>query len=267
MKIITIVAGILLLATLQVQAQVGIQTEAPQSLLHVDAASNNGNVAPVTDEQKQDDFVVSDSAFTGVGDPYPDQKLVVNGKLRINDGTQSKGSLLVSDANGKAQWRGNVSIKGKYSKYLLAGTGIGLSDLEVVEPDASAPTPVVMLTGTSAIVDNVNSIGLIPIENGVHVPYGKYYLVLNGDVSASREFCSIFLMKNNVFWTRISYIEYLAGVTLMLVVEDKAGIDLSLAFADRDLGDSENYFAKMQGSGAAWWYELDFHLMGSTIFY
>jgi hypothetical protein len=259
------ITGVLLLAVLQAQSQVGIQTEAPQALLHVDAASNNNDAAPETDVQKQDDFVVSDRAFTGVGDPAPDQKLVINGKLRIADGTQSEGSLLVSDHSGRAQWRGNVSMKGKYGKWRLVGTGISDVTIDILEPGSSTYSPATLLVGNS-LVDAINTVGLTSITNGVHVPYGKYYIVLNGDVSASREFCNLFLFKNGEFWTRISYPEYLAGVTLLLVVDNRDGVYITLGFSDRELGDAKTYFEKLQGTNREWWYEIDFHLMGSTIF-
>lgn len=41
---------------------------------------------------------------TGVGNPSPTAKLDVAGTVKIADGTQGVGKVLVSDANGNAAW-------------------------------------------------------------------------------------------------------------------------------------------------------------------
>jgi len=44
------------------------------------------------------------NAKVGIGTSNPSEKLQVNGKIKIVDGTQGEGKILTSDANGKASW-------------------------------------------------------------------------------------------------------------------------------------------------------------------
>lgn len=46
----------------------------------------------------------------GVGTLTPTQKLEVNGKIKITDGTQAAGRILVSDATGTGTWTNNIAI-------------------------------------------------------------------------------------------------------------------------------------------------------------
>ncbi len=51
----------------------------------------------------------------GIGNNNPDAKLLVNGSLKITDGTEGNGKVLTSDANGKASWQSgnaNTGFKG-----------------------------------------------------------------------------------------------------------------------------------------------------------
>ncbi len=41
----------------------------------------------------------------GIGTTTPSEKLEVNGSIKITDGTQANGKVLISDANGKASWK------------------------------------------------------------------------------------------------------------------------------------------------------------------
>jgi hypothetical protein len=46
----------------------------------------------------------------GIGTPSPSQKLEINGKIKITDGTQGNGKVLISDANGVGTWETNITI-------------------------------------------------------------------------------------------------------------------------------------------------------------
>ncbi len=51
------------------------------------------------------------------------QVLTVNGKLKINDGSQAAGSVLTSDANGLGTWSASIALSGSVSAVnLLSGT-------------------------------------------------------------------------------------------------------------------------------------------------
>ena len=87
--------------SLMVFAQVGINTESPQSQFHIDAANNSGTT--------MDDVILRDNGHLGIGTTSPTAKVHVsvpsgNTALRINDGTESDGRVLMSDANGNAKW-------------------------------------------------------------------------------------------------------------------------------------------------------------------
>lgn len=110
-----IVLGFLVaLATISLQAQIGINTELPQTLLHIDAKSNNSIVGAPTAAEVLDDVVVTSEGNIGVGTITPKRKLhiVTGGKvatpkvgLRIEDGNQGLNKVLLSDANGVAKWQ------------------------------------------------------------------------------------------------------------------------------------------------------------------
>ena len=92
-----------LFTTAQAQTEaVGINTENPQGVLHIDGASNNPASAA-------DDVVIDASGQMGVGVAAPAAKVHIYSDtpgqaLRIADGTQGDGKVLVSDADGKASW-------------------------------------------------------------------------------------------------------------------------------------------------------------------
>ena len=99
---------ILLLLTLIVagllNAQVGINTENPQGMFHIDGQGNttaNTNIS--------DDVVVTATGNVGVGTNAPATKVDIrtstagNG-FRLQDGTQGNGMVLTSDANGNGKW-------------------------------------------------------------------------------------------------------------------------------------------------------------------
>lgn len=116
MKIIKYIILCLLIqmATVSLQAQIGINTELPQALFHVDAKSNNNLTGASTATQMLDDVVVTSDGNIGVGTIVPKRKLhIVTGGtatspqigLRIEDGNQALNKVLTSDANGVAKWQ------------------------------------------------------------------------------------------------------------------------------------------------------------------
>ncbi|WP_146212666.1 hypothetical protein [Dysgonomonas alginatilytica] len=85
-------------------AQIGINTETPQKLFHVDAVRNTSGVTNVSD-----DAVVDAAGNMGLGVLSPTAKLHIAGDgttpaLRIVDGTQKDTRILRSDASGNATW-------------------------------------------------------------------------------------------------------------------------------------------------------------------
>lgn len=66
-------------------SQVGINTDTPQQMFHIDGANNNPSTGAPNEAQQIDDFVVTENAEVGIGTSEPTQKLDVNGKLRVRD--------------------------------------------------------------------------------------------------------------------------------------------------------------------------------------
>lgn len=88
-------------------SQVGVGTTSPQGAFHVDAAKNT--VVGGTPTNFNDDFVVTSDGNIGVGTLSPSTKLDIRsataGAIKIVDGTQGVGKVLVSDASGTGTWQ------------------------------------------------------------------------------------------------------------------------------------------------------------------
>jgi tetratricopeptide (TPR) repeat protein len=61
----------------------------------------NGN----SGANRQTAFVVQQNGNVGIGARKPSEKLEVNGNIKMVDGNQAVGKVLMSDANGKASWQ------------------------------------------------------------------------------------------------------------------------------------------------------------------
>ncbi|WP_121966413.1 hypothetical protein [Myroides sp. N17-2] len=85
-------------------SQVGIGTALPLHLVHIDAKGNNPiDKLPSIDEAK-DDFVVTKEGNVGIGVVNPVNKLEINGAIRIKNGTEGMGKILISDKDGIGKW-------------------------------------------------------------------------------------------------------------------------------------------------------------------
>lgn len=86
--------------------QVGIGTTNPQGILHIDAATNT---VLGTTSTHTDDFIITSTGNVGIGTLAPSTKLEINsstaGSIKIVDGTQGEGKVLVSDATGIGTWQ------------------------------------------------------------------------------------------------------------------------------------------------------------------
>jgi hypothetical protein len=85
----------------------------------------------VESEQGDQLTITRDSGNVGIGTLMPTSKLDVIGKVKITDGTQGTGKVLVSDANGQASWQ-NASILQTVTKdSTSASNGLILSGKEI----------------------------------------------------------------------------------------------------------------------------------------
>ena len=85
----------------KIEAQIGVQTESPLGIFHVDPMRNT-NVAGTSGTS--DDVVVTSAGNVGIGTVVPTAKLDIRGTFRLRDGNQASGKVLVSDASGNAGW-------------------------------------------------------------------------------------------------------------------------------------------------------------------
>ncbi|SHF77239.1 hypothetical protein [Dysgonomonas macrotermitis] len=109
------ILGILILTALPVMAQIGVNTETPYTLFHLDArytatTTNPDNAVP-SNIQQQDDVVITEDGKVGIGTITPGAKFEVNTQnvagmypLQITDTSDPTGKVLVSDSNGNALW-------------------------------------------------------------------------------------------------------------------------------------------------------------------
>ncbi|NDW10122.1 hypothetical protein [Dysgonomonas sp. 520] len=101
---------LMLLACTIAYGQVGVNTESPQGVFHIDAQKNtNGNT------NIADDIVVKANGNVGIGTNDPQAKVDIRsttqgGGFRLQDGTQGTNRTLTSDANGNAFWKAGASL-------------------------------------------------------------------------------------------------------------------------------------------------------------
>ena len=105
-------------------AQVGVKTENPKGVFHIDGKGNT-NAAGTTNTS--DDIVVSGSGNMSIGNVSPQAKLHITTNsatpaIRIADDTQAATRILSSDANGNTFWIDQPSSGGKI--YSLTGAAV-----------------------------------------------------------------------------------------------------------------------------------------------
>lgn len=95
-----IICLLFILSTFSVYSQVGINTDNPLKIFHVDGGSDGSS----TPAQIANDVVVDTNGNLGIGTINPLAKLDIQGKMRLQDGNEQNGKVLVSDAAGNASW-------------------------------------------------------------------------------------------------------------------------------------------------------------------
>jgi hypothetical protein len=159
-------------------AQVGINTEDPQGLLHVDAKSNTVVVNSNNVLNAEDDVVVTPQGRIGVGTTDPQARLDIRsatpGAIRIQDGTEGAGKALTSDADGVAKWTlPQVSGRREWYAYLnkSAGTGHNTNRTYTEHP----------VINYAASYISSGSLGSVDKTAGtITVPFtGRYLIALN----------------------------------------------------------------------------------------
>jgi Chaperone of endosialidase/Head domain of trimeric autotransporter adhesin len=133
---------------------------ATDRLLVVGNAIDVNNSSVVDLAERRDALVILKNGNTGIGSSTPQDKLHVVGKIRMVDGNEAAGKILVSDANGTATWTTTSTIaSGTLDQaYDFGGAGLG----KTITADAGA----VLIDGTDGLV-STGTIG-----SGIVMPTG-----------------------------------------------------------------------------------------------
>lgn len=125
------------------KAQIGVYTDNPKYLFHLDAKGNNPSSGTVSAAMLSDDFVVDSNGDVGVG-VTPTTKLDINGDLFYSGTGLKQDMRLVSDAQGYASWKEINDMLNPIEsilKGLLYGNADGLADPNQEDASRSITVP------------------------------------------------------------------------------------------------------------------------------
>ena len=86
----------IILLGITANAQVGINTENPQQVFHIDGQKDNPTNEAPNATQQVNDFVVTENGNVGIGTTNPNGKLHINGNMILGDAESTSGSTNVS---------------------------------------------------------------------------------------------------------------------------------------------------------------------------
>lgn len=111
--------AICLLSISLVNAQVGVNTNSPLGVLHIDTKGNTTGTSVITATNVSDDIIIqSNTGNVGIGAINPQYKLHINSGgtpgapaagFCLQDGYQGNGKVLMSDIDGVGKW-GNLPV-------------------------------------------------------------------------------------------------------------------------------------------------------------
>lgn len=95
-KIIMLVCSIYMVFTQSILGQIGINTEYPEHILHIDPAKNN-DINPTDPASKLDDVVFTSQGNIGIGTANPDEdkKIEIIGNLKVRGKTLPQESITI----------------------------------------------------------------------------------------------------------------------------------------------------------------------------
>jgi hypothetical protein len=200
-----------LLCTLSAAAQtlpeeaVGINTENPRGVLHIDAASTpatvNPSTGPVTGDQAADDVLIDASGRLGAGVAAPAAKVDLQAAtpgaaLRIADGTEGEGKALVSDASGAGRWI-EISASVLWYAALYSGTTSSTAVIAGIYPYAPY--------SANTLISSTNQGSVNPTAGTITVPSkGKYRITVSAHSMGPVNFywaISALLVNNTLRWS------------------------------------------------------------------
>jgi len=112
--------------------QVGLNTQNPQGIFHVDSGKNNNDSGVPTVDQQADDFTIVKSGDVGIGTTDPSARLHIvstsGSALRIADGSQGENKILASDSEGYGSWISSTAARKTISGTIPASSATLSSD-------------------------------------------------------------------------------------------------------------------------------------------
>lgn len=220
-------------------AQVGINTQNPQGIFHIDGAGDN---TASSSSKYANDFIVTPDGKIGIGTITPQARLDLQGSLRIADGTEAAGYVFTSqDASGKGKW--NIpSLSAKVGEWRIRNASLDCyaSNDEIVLSNATATGP--------SYIDN-SQIALSATDNiYLTIPKGKYLVFINQDIGYAEY--GTFRIRNasgsdSVIYQQ-HYAEWLAGACFILDISTSIKIYVTWQPYDKDMNALSNgYYNKV----------------------
>lgn len=160
-----------------IYSQIGINTENPRALFHIDGASTpattNPSTGAVSAAQAIDDVVIDNNGNVGIGILNPTVKIdiyssIAGRGIRIADGTQNTNRVLVCDAQGNASWG---AVPGTWFAGLNDAAQLPISSALVYRQYVNFATSFISQVGVGSVNKTMGSI-TVPLT-------GKYRISIN----------------------------------------------------------------------------------------
>ena len=181
---------IMLVLSLKMFAQIGINTDKPFSglILHVDPKNNTLSTSIST---QSDDLVITNDGKMGVGTTIPSADLTIKGALKITDGTEKLGYVLTANSDGTAYWAADTLSLASKNKFMFIlnqnMSSIPQYDKEYVVQTNSSPNLANTIAGASLDASK----GIITL------PPGVYNICYETTMSTTFDFFSLMMHLND----------------------------------------------------------------------
>lgn len=125
-----------------IRSQIGIQTDFPRTLFHIDGAKDNpqNSTSTITAAQQQNDIVIDSNGRLGVGTISPEAKLDIEHSkditgdeygLKLTPGYGGPAILVLENDGQTVQWEANPSL-GQYAQFQVQPTVFPYATYETV---------------------------------------------------------------------------------------------------------------------------------------
>lgn len=160
-------------ATAQTPAEaVGIHTEKPRGVLHIDGAADNQDI--ITAAQAANDVLIDASGQLGIGVAAPAARVDIQGALRIADTTQGADLVLTSDATGAGRWKERPTGVWWYAA-LYTSPALTVSNTTALIPRENYGDSLIS-SGYQSLVDKAAGTITVPFAGKYRVSFSVHYM-------------------------------------------------------------------------------------------